>query len=120
MRSPNSDRIKEVIMKTIVKVTSWLFIFAAVLLSSACIQSETDEIQVILNSDLSGKLTVVIRRISSDEKTVAAQKKEMADFYTDLPKMIQELKESGLKDPQIELTDKTDTSCGAVLKADFD
>ena len=107
-------------MKSIVKITSWLFIFAGVLLSSACIQSETDEIHVTLNNDLSGKLTIIFRKISSDEKTIAAQKKEMADFYTDLPKTIQELKESGLKDPQVELADKTDTACGAVLKADFD
>jgi hypothetical protein len=111
---------KEVNMKTIIKITSWLFIFSAVLFSSACLQSETDEVQITLNNDLSGKLTIAIRQISSDEKTVAAQKKEMADFYADIPKTIQELKESGLKDPQIELTDKTDTRCGAVLKADFD
>jgi len=107
-------------MKSIVKIISWLLLFAGVLLSSACLQSETDQIQITLNSDLSGKLNVVLRKISSDEKTVTAQKKEMADFYSELPKMIQELKESGLKDPTIDLTDKTDTSCGAVLKADFD
>lgn len=120
MQLPSSDQEKEMIMKSIVKITCWLFIFAGVLLSSACIQSETDEIHVTLNNDLSGKLTVVFRKISSDEKTVTAQKKEMADFYNDLPRAIQELKESGLKDPQVELTDKTDTACGAVFKADFD
>jgi len=107
-------------MKTTFKISTWLLIFTVAVLSSACLQSESEEINLTLNNDLSGKLTINFKNISSDEGPVAGQQREMSGFYNDLSRTIQDLKETGLKDPNIDLTNKTDLKCDAVLNADFD
>ena len=102
------------------KLASWFFVCTVMLLFSACIQCESEEVEVTLNENLSGKVTFKFTSISSTEENAAAQEAEMNDFCRDLAKTADSLKELGLKNATFDVTNQTPFKCDAALKGEFE
>ena len=107
-------------MKQITRLVGLVLICAASLLSSACVQCESEEVRATLNENLSGQITFSFKNLSSSEETAAAQEKEMKDVCGDHSKLADALKEAGLKDTTVELSNQTPLKCDAILKGNFD
>jgi hypothetical protein len=107
-------------MKRIIRLVGLVFICAVGLLSSACVQCESEEVRVNLNENLSGQITFSFKNLSSSEKTTAAKEKEMKDICGDQSKLADALKEAGLKEVTVELSNQTPLKCDAVLQGSFD
>ena len=70
--------------------------------------------------NLSGNVTFKFKSISSSEENAAAQEAEMNDFYRDLAKTADNLKEWGLKNATVDLSNQTPFKCDAALKGGFE
>ncbi len=88
---------------------------------SGCLGFEKAEYQYVIEKDLSGHLIVHFFEVTSGEKTVEKQKKEMEDLYRDgyleFEKDFQS--EYHMEDGKLELLNKTDLECDARFSGKF-